>query len=112
MFTAVHACRQAVAYLFLVRSMRRLLLGITLSVVAVACAACLRFMWTADSHHLNLRYVMWKHHAWRFEPEFMLKYLTSDGDFTISLEGKTKEEIQRFFPVLTPPDRALTDYQK
>ncbi len=42
----------------------------------------------------------------------MLKYLTSDGEFVLSLEGKTKEEIQRYFPVLIPPDRSVDDYQK
>jgi hypothetical protein len=35
-----------------------------------------------------------------------------DGDFTMSLRGKTKEEIQRYFPLLMPSDRAITPNQK
>lgn len=64
-----------------------------------------------DSHHLNLRYILWKHHAWPFQ-RFMLAYLNVDGDFNLSLEGKTKADIQRYFPVLIPPERAVNDYQK
>jgi hypothetical protein len=42
----------------------------------------------------------------------MLPFLSVDGEFVMSLRGKTKAEIQRYFPVLIPPDRANTQYQQ
>jgi hypothetical protein len=91
--------------------MRRPLLRITLGLATIAFAGCLYVLGTIDAYQANLRYILWKHHAWPLQ-RFMLPYLSVDGDFVMSLRGKTKEEVRRYFPVLIPADHAITDYQK
>ena len=58
----------------------------------------------ADSHHTNAKYILWKHHLWRYEPDLALQYFNVDVDFRLSLNGKTRGELQRWFPVLKPVD--------
>ena len=58
----------------------------------------------ADSHHTNAKYILWKHHLWRYEPDLALRYFNVDVDFRLSLNGKTHAELQRWFPVLKPID--------
>ena len=59
-----------------------------------------------DSHH-NLKYVMWKHHLWSYN-HLSLKYLNVDPAFRMSLIGKTRAEVERWFPrpILQPSDKA------
>lgn len=64
-----------------------------------------------DAYQANLRYILWKHHAWPYQ-EFMLPFLSVDGEFTMSLNGKSRAEIQRYFPMLIPPDRAVGPSQQ
>ena len=91
--------------------MRRLILRILLLLAMLVFIGCVFVLSTVDSHHYNVRYILWKHHAWPYQT-FMLPFLNVDGEFKMSLEGKTKAEIQRYFPTLIPPDRAITQYQK
>lgn len=91
--------------------MRRWILRTTLALLAMAFAGGLYFFGTIDAYQANWRYILWKHHAWPLQP-FMLAYLSSDGEFVMSLRGRTKADMQRYFPVLIPPDRAITQYQK
>jgi len=91
--------------------MRRLVLRISVLLFVVAFAGSVIVLSTIDAYQVNLRYILWKHHAWPLQ-RFMLSFLSVDGEFTMSLNGKTKEEIQRYFPLLIPSDRAITPYQK
>jgi hypothetical protein len=91
--------------------MRRSVLRISVLVVAFALAGSGIVLSTIDAYQVNLRYILWKHHAWPYQ-RFMLSFLSVDGEFTMSLHGKTKEEMQRHFPLLIPADRAITPYQK
>lgn len=61
---------------------------------------------SADSHHTNAKYLLWKHHLWPYSRDLALDYFNVDADFRMSLNGKTKPEIQRWFPVLTSVDPA------
>ena len=69
------------------------------------------FLATADSHHLNLRWILWKHHLWPYDEAIALRYLNVDVDFRKSLHGKTKSEILRFFPRLVSPDQPVNSMQ-
>jgi len=64
----------------------------------------------SDSHQMNLPYLMWKWGWTDYSPETSMRYMTCDGDFQKSLEGKTKIEILHWFPDLrveTKPDQYL-----
>src|SRR4051812_20211653 len=91
--------------------MRRRLLRITLALVTVAFAGCIYFLGTIDAHQANLRYILWKHHAWAFQ-SFMLPFLNVGDKFTIPHKEKKKKEIQPFFPLLPPQDRTTKDNKK
>jgi hypothetical protein len=82
-----------------------------LVLAAVAFVGCIYFFGTIDAHQANLRYILWKHHAWPYQ-EFMLPYLSVDGEFTMSLIGKSRGEIQGYFPMLVPPDRTVLPSQQ
>ena len=85
----------------------------TMALIAVVhCALGVYAAGTADSHHVNLRWLLWKHHLWPYDPDIALRYLNVDGDFRASLAGKTKAEIQQWFPVLLPKDEAILPSQK
>lgn len=58
----------------------------------------------ADSHHTNAKYILWKHHLWRYDPDLALRYFNVDVDFRLSLNGKSRSQLQRWFPVLKPID--------
>src|SRR5262249_53010549 len=58
-----------------------------------------------DSHHTNLKYLMWKHHLWSYN-HLSLKYLNVDPAFRMSLVGKTRAEVERWFPILQPSEKA------
>ena len=93
--------------------MKRRWITRTIGLVAVALVALGLFVvGTADSHHVNLRWILWKHHLWPYDPDIALRYLNVDGDFRASLQGKTKAEIQRWFPILLPKGEAITGSQK
>jgi hypothetical protein len=91
--------------------MRRLIRRTLLLLAAFAFIGGLYFWGTIDAHQVNLRYILWKHHLWPHQ-RFMLPFLSVDGEFSLSLKGKTKAEIQRYFPVLIPPELAITEYQR
>ena len=91
--------------------MRRLTVRMLLLLAAFAFIGGLYFWGTIDAHQVNLRYILWKHHAWP-QQRFMLPFLSVDGEFTMSLRGKTRAEIQRYFPVLIRPELAITEYQR
>lgn len=96
----------------LVRLMtRRFIVRALVLLVSVAFVGCVALLSVIDAYQVNLRYILWKHHAWPHQ-RFMLSFLSVDGEFVMSLKGKTKTEIERYFPVLVPPDRAITPYQK
>jgi hypothetical protein len=91
--------------------MRRGFRSTVIAASVIAIFAALYFFGTIDAHQANLRYILWKHHAWPYQ-EFMLPYLSVDGEFTMSLTGKSRAEIQRYFPTLIPPDRAALPSQQ
>jgi hypothetical protein len=78
----------------------RVLAGLVAAVLLIIAVA----LGTADSHHTNAKYILWKHHLWRYDRDLALKYFNVDADFRLSLNGKTRAELQRWFPVLTPID--------
>ena len=97
----------AVAHLVLVRSMRRVWLVRSVTVTAAALTtAIVGFLATADSHHINLRYLLWKRHLWPYSPSLALRYFNVDTEFRTSLEGKTQQEIKQWFPVLYSKDES------
>jgi hypothetical protein len=57
---------------------------------------------TDDNHKTNVKYLMWKHHLYPYSGELALRYFNVDVDFRMSLYGKSKKEVQRWFPVLQP----------
>lgn len=85
--------------------MRRVLL----IAIAVVCAGTLGWaafvVGTADDHRTNVKYILWKHHLWAYDPG-LVGYLIVDNEFRESLKGKTRAEILRWFPVLQPVDKA------
>lgn len=90
---------------------RRFTVRALVLLVSVAFVGCVVCLCVTDAYQVNLRYILWKHHVWPYE-RFMLPFLSVDGEFVMSLKGKTKIEIERYFPVLVPPDLAITPYQK
>ena len=75
----------------------------TLVLVSIGC-----LVWVAgsiDSHHTNLKYLLWKAGFNRSDPSIALHFMNVDSDFRQSLEGKTKEEVQEWFPNLVPPEK-------
>jgi hypothetical protein len=63
-----------------------------------------------DGHNTNLKYLMWKWGWTDYSPEICMRYMSCDGHFQTSLEGKTKTEIRKWFPDLrleTNPDQYL-----
>ena len=82
--------------------MRRFMIRWLLPLAAIAFMAGLYVLGTIDAYQVNLRYILWKHHLWPHQ-RFMLSFLSSDGDFVMSLQGKTKAEIQGYFPRPEPP---------
>jgi len=77
-----------------------------LRVVILCCVSALLLFVAlsgfADSHHTNVRYLLWKHHLWH-DPEFRgLRYFNVDANFRMSLYGKTREEVEWWLPPLIP----------
>ena len=69
------------------------------------------FLESADSHHLSPRHFLWKHGLWPYSPEVALRYFNVDRELRLSLNGKTRSEITKWFPRLIPPAQA-DDYQR
>jgi hypothetical protein len=82
---------------------RRIALIIAGLLAAVVLAAGVA-LGSDDSHHTNAKYLLWKHHLWPYSRDLALAYLNVDVDFRRSLNGKTRAELQKWFPVLTPID--------
>lgn len=90
--------------------------------ILIAVAFCVAGLGTvlvileaADSHRTNPRYLMWKHHLYWYEPQLALRFLNVDADFRMSLIGKSKAEVERWFPHLRPVDPndpAAWDYKE
>jgi hypothetical protein len=77
------------------------------SLVGLGAAAILAVgvaLGSEDNHHTNAKYILWKHHLWGYDPDLALRYFNVDVDFRLSLNGKTRAELQRWFPVLKPVD--------
>ena len=93
------------AYLFLVRPMtRRWILRLSMILIAALVLTAGVALGTADSHHTNAKYILWKHHLWPYNRDLALDYFNVDVDFRRSLNGKTRAQLQRWFPVLNPVD--------
>ena len=58
-----------------------------------------------DNHKTNLKYLMWKHHLVRYEPKLALRYFNVDAEFRLSLIGKTRTEVEAWFPILRQIDK-------
>ena len=64
-----------------------------------------------NSHRTNRHYLRWKKGKENFDPKVALQFIVVDRRFRLSLYGKTKAEIQKWFPNLRTPEQA-TEYQK
>jgi hypothetical protein len=83
-------------------------IGIILLMLFAAAATA--FFGTADDHHTNIKYLLWKHHIWHDEKSLGMRYLNVDRDFVRSLHGKTKAEVEWWFPELNPaPENGMYD---
>ncbi len=91
---------------------RRSFFRILILVVLLAISGSIVTLSFVDAHQANLRWILWKHHLWPYDANIALRYLNVDVGFRQSLEGKTRSDIQRFFPVLVSPDHPLTAEQK
>ena len=78
----------------------------TAIISAVILTGVLVILAVDDNHKTNLKYLMWKHHLHRYEPDLALKYFNVDGEFRSSLLGKSKADVERWFPILQPVDPA------
>jgi hypothetical protein len=68
------------------------------SLVAVLAAMAV-MIGTDDSHHTNVRYLAWRQFgigSW----EYGLRYLNVDPEFRRSFEGKPRDRLRHWFPVL------------
>lgn len=89
---------------------KKVTISIGISALLIACTA----LALSDNHQTNIRYLMWKWGWTNYSPETSMRYMTCDGDFQKSLEGKTKTEIRKWFPDLrveTKPDQYLDTSQ-
>jgi hypothetical protein len=80
-----------------------------LSIVLVSIfltVGILSILGTADSHRTNYRYLLWKHQIGRYDPALALRYFNVDVEFRISLYGRTRAEVQKYFPVLQRVDES------
>lgn len=82
------------------RRVSRIIGGLLTAIVLAAGIA----LASDDSHHTNAKYLLWKHHLWPYSRDLALTYFNVDADFRASLNGKTRAELQTWFPVLTPID--------
>ena len=82
------------------------------SALAVVLFAGLVLADSVDSHHVNFRWILWKHHLWPYQPDLALRYLNVDLQFRNSLHGRSKAEVQRWFPILRPKKEPVTPSQK
>lgn len=85
---------------------KKITISIGIMALMIVCIA-LAF---SDSHQTNIRYLMWKWRWTDYSPETSMRYMTCDGNFHKSLEGKTETEIRKWFPDLrveTKPDQYL-----
>lgn len=81
--------------------------------ITVFCLSAAWLIWnygygpdTENSHHTNRAYRQWKSGKGNYDPALVLRFLSADRKFKSSLRGKTKQEVQQWFPDLRPPDRA------
>lgn len=81
---------------------RRRIIRVILGVVAAMIVLVGVGLGIDDSHRTNAKYLLWKHHLWPYSRNLALRYFNVDSAFRRSLDGKTKAEVQRWFPVLTP----------
>lgn len=58
-----------------------------------------------DSHHVDLPYLLWKNDLYS-SYRFKFKYLNIDKKFRQSLNGKSKEELLRYFPDAYPVNQS------
>ena len=59
-----------------------------------------------DCHQTNLEYIWWKKGMGHYNPDVVLRFITVDSEFRISLRGKNKDEVKKLFPDLRSPDKA------
>lgn len=71
-------------------------------VTCIVLAGLITYEGTADNHHTNIRYLLWKYRLRGGDAKLGLRYFNVDMDFRLSLYGKTKSEVERWFPVLVP----------
>ena len=83
---------------------RRWFLRLSMIFIAAVVLAAGAALGTADSHHTNAKYILWKHHLWPYNRDLALAYFNVDVDFRLSLIGKTRAELQKWYPALRPVD--------
>ena len=64
-----------------------------------------------DSHHTNLKHLLWKWRILSYDPAASLRYLEPDLAFRQSLHGKTRVEVNKWFPDLRSINNG-NEYQK
>ena len=57
-----------------------------------------------DSHHANIRHIGWKWGILPYDRDTVLRFLNVDVSFRDSLLGKTRSELETWFPKLALPD--------
>ena len=65
-----------------------------------------------DVHWRSKEYLEWKKGRGQINPSEILKFLHVDGQFRLSLNGKTKEEVMNWFPTLVNPQNGNSDQRK
>jgi len=78
--------------------------GILFVLSTVIFGGILIFILPQNSHHTNLRYILWKHHLYPYESGGA--FLNVDVPFRLSLIGKSQQEIMTYFPSLQSPKQA------
>jgi hypothetical protein len=56
-----------------------------------------------DSHHLNVRYNLWKWHLAAFDRALVGRFLKVDNGFRASLVGKSRADLEGWFPAVRAP---------
>jgi hypothetical protein len=80
--------------------MKHRLFIIVLFVSLCLAVGFLSIVGSADSHRTDFRYLLWKHHIGKYDRALALRYFNVDVDFRMSLYGKTRAEVQKYFPIL------------
>jgi hypothetical protein len=86
--------------------MKRRAFILSIVLISLVAVGILSILGSADSHRINFRYLLWKHHIAKYDTALALRYLNVDVDFRLSLYGSTKAEVQTYFPVLRRAEKS------